>query len=355
LATNSNGSSREAGGWFKNLARKEVMKGRKGVFNGAIKGAEVLVRFGNEALATPTATAPAASAPDHAHQRHKNRVRKNHFMWVRGADLEAEDVQAADERDAVDATQRIHAQLADGRDGVCQFKSLACRCLHCKAGEEDECERPGYADTEWRVEEVRCALAATGPRRSQRGAVAATGAAAAASNAGSEGSTAAPSDSAAAATDAATTGAATGGARAADAAGAEDEAAPDPLAAGMPDDIDELARPSSRSLADDLVGKDNVAIAYHYSDELDYYLVQLDADPWHTVPPGEVCDAIVTSAVWGCDRNRHGREERRRRTQSGLIWAAIAAPCARLAASSRGACDHLLLDHHVARSTTPSS
>ena len=73
----------------------------------------MLVRFGNETLATPTATAPAASALA------KNRVRKNHFVWVRGADLESEDVQAANERDAVSDTQMIHAQLADGRDGCC--------------------------------------------------------------------------------------------------------------------------------------------------------------------------------------------------------------------------------------------
>ena len=263
MATNSNGSSREAGGWFKNLARKEVMKGRKGFFNGAIKGAEVLVRFGNEALATPTATAPAASAPDHAHQRHKNRVRKNHFVWVRGADLEAEDVQAADERDVVSDTQMIHAQLADGRDGCCQFKSLLCRCLHCRSGEEGECADT-YADKEWRDEDIRVAPATAGPRRSQRGTAAAATATATATSTSADGaaSPTATSDSAAAATGA-TTGAATDAARAADVPdvpSTRDDAPDDPLAAGMPDDLDETARSPSRSLAEDLAGKDNVAI-----------------------------------------------------------------------------------------------
>ena len=113
------------------------------IFNGAIKGASVLVDFGKTKLVTPTAMAPGASAPDHNHQRHKNRIRKDHFELVIAADLDAEDVIAADERDTVPGTLRIHAQLADGRDGMCQFKNLICRCTRCKDSDDQEWERLG--------------------------------------------------------------------------------------------------------------------------------------------------------------------------------------------------------------------
>ena len=56
----------------------------KGFFNGDIKGAEVLVQFGKAKHASPTASPPAASAPEHAHTRHRNRARKNHFIHVSG-------------------------------------------------------------------------------------------------------------------------------------------------------------------------------------------------------------------------------------------------------------------------------
>jgi hypothetical protein len=120
-------------------------------------------------LATPKANVPPASATDQAHQRHKHRVRKNYFRYVRGAELDAEDVQDADPRDAVPDTQKIHAQLADGRDGVCLFEQLLCLCTRCKEKGYDQCERPGYADAVWLEKEIRCAPAPSGPRRSARG------------------------------------------------------------------------------------------------------------------------------------------------------------------------------------------
>jgi hypothetical protein len=48
---------------------------------------------------------------------------------------------------------------------------------------------------------------------------------------------------------------------------------------------------SWRELTVDLEGKENVAIAYYYSNDLAYYLAQLADDPWHVVPKGEVRDA----------------------------------------------------------------
>jgi hypothetical protein len=152
---------------------------------------------------------------------------------VRGAELAAEDVPDADERDAVPDTQKIHAQLADGRDGFCCFKRLICLCTRCKEKEYDQCERPGYADAVWLEKEIRCAPAPSGPRRSARGE-----------------------------------------------------------ASSVADDIDdqlEETPPSSwRDLAVGLEKKDTVAIAYHFSDDHDYYLVQLADEPWHVVPAGEV-------------------------------------------------------------------
>ncbi len=47
--------------------------------------------------------------------------------------------------------------------------------------------------------------------------------------------------------------------------------------------------------AQDLEPKDNVAIYYHYSDDHDYYVVQLHhEDPWYTVPKGETlkCEGL---------------------------------------------------------------
>jgi hypothetical protein len=234
-----------AGGWFKNLARKEVLKGSGGFFNGAIKGASALVDFGKTYLTTPTATVPGASAPDHVHQRYKHRVWENHFELVIAADLDAVDYIAADERDAVAGTLQVHAQFADGREGVCQFKNVLCRCTRCKESEDHECEQPGYADLEWRIKEIRPAPASIGPRRSARG-------------------------------------------EASSAAGGTSDQLNAP---------DEMEPSSWRELAVDLEGKENVAIAYYYSDDLDYYLVQLADDPWHVVPKGEVRDADAATCT----------------------------------------------------------
>jgi hypothetical protein len=136
---------------------------------------------------------------------------------------------------------QIHAQLADGRDGVYQFKNLLCRCTCCKESEEHECELPGYADQTWRIKEIRHAPASSGPRRSARGE---------ASNA----------------------------------------------ASGTNDLLDTTDAPvemhpsSWRELTEDLEGNENVAIAYYYSDDLDYYIVKIADDPWHVVPKGKVRD-----------------------------------------------------------------
>jgi hypothetical protein len=54
------------------------------------------------------------------------------------------------------------------------------------------------------------------------------------------------------------------------------------------DQLEETPPSSWRELAVGLEKKDTVAIAYHYSDEHDYYLVQLADEPWHVVPAGEV-------------------------------------------------------------------
>jgi hypothetical protein len=87
--------------------------------------------------------------------------------------------------------------------------------------------------------------------------VAAAAGAAAAISATGAASAAATADLAAAAATDPMAGTTTGAA--ADAPSTRDDAS-DPLAAGMPDDIDEMARPSWRSLAEDLCGKDNAAI-----------------------------------------------------------------------------------------------
>jgi hypothetical protein len=138
-----------AGGWLKREASKDVLKGERGFFRGSISGAEKLVEFGNLKLAKPTHTVPKAKASEATCTSYELRVRENHFLDISAEDIKIEDAPRADEKSAVTHTQQLHGcwAVSEGRVKVCD---RPCSCAVCRAdGDAFMCENKEHK-AEWR-------------------------------------------------------------------------------------------------------------------------------------------------------------------------------------------------------------